>query len=639
MCGIAGIAHRDPERPVSSAELAAMVRTLRHRGPDDAGQVALPGAGLGMRRLSIIDVAGGRQPFASEDGAVHLVGNGEIYNHRMLRAELVSAGHAFASASDIEVAMHAYEEWGTAFVERLHGMFALALWDARSRTLVAARDRAGEKPLYYACTPRGLLLASEIKALLVAPDVSREVDLEALDQFLTYEYVITPRTIFSAVRRLPAAHYLVYRNGELAVTRYWQAPAATGAAWSDEEAASALRETLGRAVARQMMSDVPLGAFLSGGIDSSAIVALMAEAARRGRSTVNTFSMGFADGSYNELPHARRVAERFATRHHEGEVVPDVVELFDRLIVHLDEPFADVSLFPTFLVSQLARAHVTVALSGDGGDELFGGYDAYEADRLARRIAAAMPRPASRAVAALASLLPPSEKKKGLVNRLKRFTAGLTEAPPEVEHYRWMTYVSPAAKRRLYTPALRDALAGADVYRPVRDALRGAGTDDLLNRQLYTDLNIYLADDILVKVDRMSMAASLETRAPFLDVDVMELAFSMPGRLKMRGRERKYVLKRALADVLPASILERSKEGFSIPMKNWLKRDLAPLMHDLLSPERLRRRGWVEPDAVAARVAAHTAGRENHAHLLFSLMVLERWAQAFLDQTAPHAGS
>ena len=639
MCGIAGIARREPEQPVSAEELAAMVRTLRHRGPDDAGQVALAGAGLGMRRLSIIDVAGGRQPFASEDGAIHLVGNGEIYNHRALRAELVAAGHAFASGSDIEVAVHAYEEWGAAFVERLHGMFALALWDARSRTLVAARDRAGEKPLYYARTPRGLRLASEIKALLVASDVSREVDLEALDQFLTYEYVITPRTIFSAVRRLPAAHYLVYRNGELAVTRYWQAPDSAGPARSDEEAAAALRETLARAVERQMMSDVPLGAFLSGGIDSSAIVALMTEANRGDRSTVNTFSMGFADGSYNELPHARRVAQRFATRHREGEVVPDVVGLFDRLIVHMDEPFADVSLFPTFLVSELARTHVTVALSGDGGDELFGGYDAYEADRMARRIASVVPRPARRAVAGLLSLLPPSERKKGLVNRLKRFTAGLAEAPSDIAHYRWMTYVSPAAKRRLYTPALRDALAGGDVYRPVRDALRDAGTDDLLNRQLHTDLSIYLADDILVKVDRMSMAASLETRAPFLDVDVMELAFSLPGRQKIRGGERKYVLKRALADVLPASILERPKEGFSIPMKNWLKRELAPLMHDLLSPERVRRRGWVEPGVVAARIAAHTAGRENHAHLLFSLMVLERWAQAFLDPAAPHAGS
>ena len=639
MCGIAGIANRDSAKPVPAEEIGAMVSTLRHRGPDDEGQVVLPGAGLGMRRLSIIDIEGGRQPFASEDDAIHLVANGEIYNHRVLRAELAAAGHAFASGSDIEVAVHAYEEWGTAFVERLHGMFALALWDARSRTLVAARDRAGEKPLYYARTPRGLLLASEIKALLVAPDVSREVDLEALDQFLTYEYVITPRTIFAAVRRLPAAHYLVYRNGHLAVTRYWRPPAGAGAAWSDEEAASALRETLGRAVARQMMSDVPLGAFLSGGIDSSAIVALMSEAARRDRSAVNTFSMGFADGSYNELPHARRVAERFATRHREGEVVPDVAELFERLIVHLDEPFADVSLFPTFLVSELARTHVTVALSGDGGDELFGGYDAYEADRLARRIAAVVPRPASRAVAALAALLPPSERKKGLVNRIKRFTAGLAEAPPGIEHYRWMTYLNPAAKRGLYTPALRDALAGADVYRPVREALHGAGTDDLLNRQLHTDLSIYLADDILVKVDRMSMAASLETRAPFLDVDVMELAFSLPGHLKIRRRERKFVLKRALADVLPGAILDRSKEGFSIPMKNWLKRELAPLMRDLLSPQRLRRRGWVEPDAVAARVAAHTAGRENHAHLLFSLMVLERWAQAFLDPGAPHAGS
>ena len=636
MCGIVSIVERDSERAVRPDQLAAMVRVLSHRGPDDAGQIVLPGAGLGMRRLSIIDVAGGRQPFASEDGAVHLVGNGEIYNHETLRTQLIARGHTFGSGSDVEVALHAYEEWGETFVERIQGMFAVALWDGRSRTFVAARDRAGEKPLYYARTARGLLVASEIKALLVCPELSREVDLDALDQFLTYEYVITPRTIFSAVRQLAAAHYMVYRNGALAVTRYWDASAVAPKAWTDDEAASALREALTRAVSRQMMSDVPLGAFLSGGLDSSAIVALMTEASRRGRSTVNTFSMGFADGSYNELPHARRVAERFHTRHREGMVDPDIVELFDRLIVHLDEPFADVSLFPTYLVSDIARAHVTVALSGDGGDELFGGYDTYDADRLARRIAAVVPQPAARALAGLMSLFPPSERKKGLVNKLKRFTAGLVEAPAEIEHYRWMTYLSPAAKQRLYTPALRAALADADVYRPVRESLRSAGTDDLLNRQLYTDLGIYLADDILVKVDRMSMATSLETRAPFLDVDVMELAFSMPGHLKIRGGERKYVLKRAMANILPPSILRRSKEGFSIPMKNWLKQDLAPLVHDLLSPERVSRRGWVEPRAVAARIDAHAAGRENHAHVLFSLMVLERWAQAFLD--APHPG-
>ena len=637
MCGIAGIVEQDPQRPVPPDRLTAMVRALTHRGPDDSGQIAVSGAGLGMRRLSIIDVEGGKQPFASEDGAVHLVGNGEIYNHDALRAQLAARGHVFASGSDIEVALHAYEEWGEAFAERLHGMFALALWDARSRTLVAARDRAGEKPLYYAKTARRLLLASEIKALLTFPDVSREVDLDALDQFLTYEYVITPRTIFSAVRRLPAAHYMVYRDGKLAITRYWDAARVAPRAWTDDEGAAALRETLHHAVARQMMSDVPLGAFLSGGMDSSAIVAFMTEASRRDRATVNTFSMGFADGSYNELPHARLVAERFGTHHREGTVAPDLAELFDRLIVHLDEPFADVSLFPTYLVSEMARAHVTVALSGDGGDELFGGYDTYDADRLARRIASVVPRPAARALAALTALFPPSERKKGLINKLKRFATGLAEAPAAIEHYRWMTYLSPAAKQHLYTPALRAALAEADVYRPVREALGAAASDDLLNRQLYTDLSIYLADDILVKVDRMSMATSLETRAPFLDVAVMELAFSMPGRLKIRGGERKYVLKRAVADLLPPSTLRRPKEGFSIPMKNWLKRDLAPLMHDLLSPARLSRRGWIEPRKVAALVEAHAAGRENHAHVLFSLMVLERWAQAHVD--APYQTS
>ena len=448
MCGIAGIVERDSERPVSDDRLADMVRALTHRGPDDAGQIALRGAGLGMRRLSVIDVQGGQQPFASEDGTVHLVGNGEIYNHEVLRTQLIARGHKFSSGSDVEVALHAYEEWGESFVERLHGMFALALWDRRSRTLVATRDRAGEKPLYYSQTPRGMRFASEIKALLVCPDISREVDLEALDQFLTYEYTITPLTIFSAVRRLPAAHYMVYRNGELTVTRYWDASAVARKSWTDEDAASALRHALHGAVSRQTMSDVPLGAFLSGGLDSSTIVAMMAEVARRERTRVNTFSMGFADGSYNELPYARRVAERFQTRHLEGTVEPNIAELFHRLVVHLDEPFADVSVFPTFLVSEIARSQVTVALSGDGGDELFGGYDAYDADRLARRVSAVVPRAGTSALAGLTSLFPPSEKKKGLVNKLKRFTAGLAATPPEIEHYRWMTYLSPAAKQR-----------------------------------------------------------------------------------------------------------------------------------------------------------------------------------------------
>jgi len=634
MCGIAGIIERDPVRPVARDELGKMVDTLRHRGPDDVGAVILPGVGLGMRRLSIIDVAGGQQPLASEDGVVQVVANGEIYNHAELRKDLIARGHRFRSRSDIEVIVHGYEEFGIAVLDRLCGMFAFALWDGSTRRLFAARDRAGEKPLYYAQTPQRLLFASEIKALLVQPDVSREVNLEALDQFLTYEYVLTPRTMFDSVRTLSPAHYLLYQHGAVKVERYWDVATTAGRDWTDDEAAAALRETLGRAVSGQMMSDVPLGAFLSGGIDSSAIVALMSDGTDGtggDPSPVNTFSMGFEAASYDELPYAREVATRFGTHHREGMVNPDLSDLFEQLVTQFDQPFADVSLFPTFLVSQIAREHVTVALSGDGGDELFGGYDTYQAEALARRVATVVPDAAMPLVAGLTAMLPPSEKKKGFVNKLRRFTQGMAAAPRSIAHYRWMTFLDVGAKRRLYTPALQTALLDSDVYGPIRRHLRGAHTDDLLNRQLYTDLQVYLADDILVKVDRMSMATSLETRAPFLDVDVMELAFSMPGHLKIRGGERKYVLKKAMKDLLPDSVLTRAKEGFSIPMKNWLRRDWAPMMQDLLGPDRISRRGWLDPVEVTRRVDEHMAGTQNHAHLLFSLMVLERWAQAFLD--------
>lgn len=632
MCGIVGIVEADADRPVQREELCRMVRTLVHRGPDDEGLVVRAGIGLGMRRLAIIDVATGQQPFENEAGDIQLVANGEIYNFRELGQELRRKGHTIRTGSDIEVLVHAYEEWGLDFLGRLRGMFALALWDGRSRTLVAARDRAGEKPLYWTRTPRGLLLASEVKALLVRPEVGRRLDLEAVDQFLTYEYVAAPRTILAGVHKLPAGHYLIYRGGDVTVYRYWDAASVPLRPWREDEAAEALREALRRATVAQMMSDVPLGAFLSGGIDSSSIVAFMSEASSQ---PVNTFSIGFDDGSYNELPYAREIAGLFETRHRERIVSPELGELFDRLVAHLDEPFADVSLFPTFLVSQLAREHVTVALSGDGGDELFGGYDAYHAQLLAEKWRWLGDRLLP-VLAAVAAALPPSEKKKGLLNTFKRFTLGAAQAPRDLGHYRWMTHLAPSMRSRMYSPALQEALAGSDVYAPVRDALARYRQPDSINRQLYADLSIYLADDILVKVDRMSMATSLETRAPFLDADVMELAFSMPGDFKLRptgtiGRwERKWILKRAMKDVLPPRILTRRKEGFSIPMKNWLRRELQPLMRALLSPDRLRARGLFEPAAVAELVDAHVAGRENHAHTLFPLMVLERWCAEHL---------
>ena len=630
MCGIVGIVERDPARPVADADLDRMVRMLHHRGPDEEGHVTLPGVGLGMRRLSIVDLAGGSQPFASEDGQIQLVANGEIYNFLELRRDLEARGHRFTSRSDIEVLLHAYEEFGSAFLQRVRGMFALALWDGHTRTLVAARDRAGEKPLYYTQTPRGLFLASEIKALLVRPEVSRELDLEGLDQFLTYEYIVAPRTIFTQIQKLPPAHYLEYRDGRLSVHRYWDAARVASRAVSDEEAIEELRSALRNAVASQMMADVPLGVFLSGGIDSSTLVAFMTEAVRDTGLAVNSFSMGFEDGSYDELPYARQVAERFGTNHREQMVTPNLVDLFEQLVVHLDEPFADVSLFPTYLVSQLAREHVKVVLSGDGGDELFGGYDTYVADRLARRLQGVMPRAGLALIERLAHLFPPSEKKKGLINKVRRFTQGAASRPADIEQYRWMTFLGHREKARLYRPDVQTALQASDVYAPVREALGAWPGDDRLNRQLYADLCIYLADDILVKVDRMSMATSLETRAPFLDVDVMELAFGLPGDMKIRGAERKYILKQALRGILPDDILTRRKEGFSIPMKNWLRSELRALMEDLLAPDRLQQRGLFDPDTVRGWVDDHVAGRENHAHTLFSLMVFERWGEEYL---------
>jgi asparagine synthase (glutamine-hydrolysing) len=627
MCGIVGIVERDRAREIPPGEIDRMVRTLNHRGPDEEGRVSLPGVGLAMRRLAIVDLAGGQQPFANEDGAIQVVANGEIYNFEAIKADLVARGHHFRSRADIEVLAHAYEEWGEAFLSRLRGMFALALWDGRTKTLLAARDRAGEKPLYYTNTPHGLRLGSEIKALLARPEVDRALDFEALDQFLTYEYVIAPKTIFAAVRKLPAAHYLLYRDGEVTIRRYWDAADVTPRTFSDREAAAALRETLTRAVRSQMMSDVPVGVFLSGGIDSSAVAVLMQ--GTPGGERVRSFSMGFDDGSYNELPFARQIAELCGTDHHEGMVTPDVASLFDRLVVHMDEPFADVSMFPTYLVSQMAREHVKVVLTGDGGDELFGGYDAYRAQALAARWGDLAPGALIRALDAALEQVPPASQKKGLVNKTQRFVAGLADAPRDIAQYRWMTFLSAADKQRLYSPRFQDGLQSSDVYRPVREALAGWKTPDALNRQLYADLRIYLADDILVKVDRMSMATSLETRAPFLDAEVMELAFSMAGDLKIRGGERKFVLKEALRDVVPGRIMVRKKEGFSIPMKNWLRQDLRPLMERLLAHDRVEARGLLVPAEVRRLMDEHIAGTANHAHVLFSLMVFERWAEAF----------
>jgi len=625
MCGIAGVVARDSDKRLDPTLIDQMVARLHHRGPDDTGVVTLPGVSLGLKRLSIIDVAGGRQPIHNEDETIAFVGNGEIYNYRVLREELQGKGHRFRTGSDMEVVVHGYEEWGDRVAEHVNGQFAFALWDGPRRRLLAARDRAGEKPLYYYDGGDDIVFASEIKSLLARADIPRRLDPEALDGFLTYEFIIAPRTIFEGVKKLPPAHAMSVENGVVRTWPYWHAPSETDVERGESEWIEELRETLGRAVRSQMMSDVPLGAFLSGGIDSSTVVALMARASQR---PIQTFSIAFAEGSYDESSYAREIAKLFGTEHREEAIAPDVSELFDKLIPHLDEPFADTSLFPTYLVSQVAAKDVKVVLSGDGGDELFAGYDWYVADRFARSLARFPGRGALSMLHAMSEWVPPSEKKKGLVNKVKRFLAGAASAP-ELEHYRWLSHTSPEAKGRLYSSSFAAALASSDPTLPVLAKL-GETRDDLLNRQLFADFKLFLSDDILVKVDRMSMATSLEARAPFLDKDVIELAFRMPGHLKLRGGTRKYVLKKTMEGVLPERILHRQKEGFSIPMKNWLRRELEPLMSDLLSRERVQSRGLFEWSEVDRLRREHADGRANHAHQLFPLMVFERWAEEYL---------
>lgn len=623
MCGITGYWNSRSGRPADRDVIVAMTRTLVHRGPDDEAFLVDGDLALGQTRLAVVDPQGGRQPMPNEDGTVQVIFNGEIYNHVELRRELEARGHRFRSRSDTEAIVHAFEEWGEDCLERFNGMFALAVWDSRRQILFLARDRLGIKPLYVYRGRDGVVFGSELKAVVMAPWISLEWDLEAVDDYITYEYVPGRRSIVRGVEKLPPGTSLtVRRGGASPVERtYWRLEASGSAPASREAAESELKGRLGASVSRRLMADVPLGAFLSGGIDSSIIVGLMAQAAP-GR--LRTFSIGFEDGSYDELPYARQVSGRFAALHREEVVAPAVVELAERLAELLDEPFGDVSAFPTYIVSELARRDVTVALSGDGGDELFAGYDAYRAHRWAHRMRQLTRDWPWRMLDRLLDGLPPTAAKKGAVNRAKRFAEGLRR-PADLEHARWWVFADLAERRALYTEALSRALAGRDPFGHYRARL-AAGTEagfHGLQRQLYADLTGYLPDDILVKVDRMSMAVSLEARVPFLDHEVVEYAMNLPADWKLRGNATKVLLKTAFRDLLPHEILRRSKEGFSIPMKNWLRGPLRPLMTDVLAAARLRDRGWFRPQEVGRLMEEHLQGRQNHAHRLWCLMALE----------------
>jgi asparagine synthase (glutamine-hydrolysing) len=626
MCGIAGFWNIRSGLPASMDAIQSCTTTLQHRGPDEDGYWLEGSVALGMRRLQVVDPEGGRQPMTNEDGTVRLVLNGEIYNHASLRCELEASGHRFRSRSDTEALVHAWEEWGPGCLDRLNGMFAFAVWDGRRRQLFLARDRLGIKPLYVWQGPEGVVFGSELKAVIAAPWVPLAWDVEAVDDFLTYEYVPAPRTIVVGVHKLLAGSWLLFDAATPDATvrprRFWTLENSEPASGlNPDDAADGLRHHLRRSVRRRLMADVPLGAFLSGGIDSSIIVALMSQETP-GR--VRTFSLGFQDRSYDELEHARAVARHFDTTHSEDLVTPDIVSLADRLARFYDEPFADVSAFPTYLISTQARREVTVALSGDGGDELFAGYDHYRAHRWARRLAWASGRWGWRAVDRLLEWAPPSPSKKGPLNKAKRFAEGLRRSA-DLEHARWLVFWDMTERRSLYTPAAWTAICGRDPFLHYRDLLAEATTQGFsgLQRQLYADVRGYLADDILTKVDRASMAASLEVRVPFLDHELVEYAMTLPDAWKLRGGRTKWILRRAFEGILPRSTLRRGKEGFSMPMKNWLRGPLQPLLHDLLAPSRLRERGWFDPVEVGRLVDEHVSGGQNHAHRLWCLMALE----------------
>jgi asparagine synthase (glutamine-hydrolysing) len=624
VCGIAGLVALNGS-DVDGDALAAMTSALIHRGPDSGGSVIRGPVGLAARRLAIIDLEGGTQPLTNEDGRVHVVQNGEIYNHREIQARLEAAGHRFRTRSDTEAMAHLYEDRGVAFVEDLRGMFAVAIWDEREGRLVVARDRFGIKPLYYWHDGRHLGFASELKSLLRHPAFPRDVDLDALEAYLSSNAIPAPLTIFRAARKLGAGERLTWQpaTGEIVVERYAEVrPVSADQVrdGSEAELADELRARLRDSVRAHLISDVPVGVLLSGGIDSTALTALAAE---ESTERVKTFSIGFEERSYNELHLARLVAERYGTEHHELVVRPDAIELLPAIVDAFDEPFADSSALPTYLVSRLAASHVKVALSGEGGDELFGGYYTYVADLLAPRVA-----PIARIARPFVERLPTSTAKVSFDYKAKRFVRA-AHLPPLERHLGWKEIFSAAERDALLRPDRRGSLDPVSVYRTRYAGSAGATP---LARLQDVDIGVYLADDLLVKVDRASMAHSLETRVPFLDPVVAEFAMALPDRHKVRGFTQKRLLRDAVRPLLPDEVRKAKKQGFSIPLAAWIRGPLRPLVRDYLSADTLRRQGFLEPAVVERLVERHEAGQADLGRQIWNLLVFTLWYERYVER-------
>ncbi|MGB1814610.1 MAG: asparagine synthase (glutamine-hydrolyzing) [Rubripirellula sp.] len=630
MCGITGAVWSDQKQSISPEVLDRMTNAISHRGPDDS-QTWIDtshrdaygnniGVALGFRRLSIIDLEGARQPMSNEDGTVQMVFNGEIYNYQTLRRRLEGRGHQFATDGDGESILHLYEDYGADCFNHLNGMFAIGIWDAKRTRFVLARDRIGQKPLYYAVKDNRLVFGSELKSLATVEGICEEIDPAAIDEFLTYQYVPHPGTIWKGVRKLAPGHMAFFENGQLSVHRYWNFDPSIETPIDGETACEHLRELLTDSVRIRMQSDVPLGAFLSGGIDSSLITAIANEHCE---SSIRTFSIGFPVADFDETAYAAEVAKHLGTQHQRFEVKPSGVDLIDKLVWHYDEPFGDSSAVPTWYLSELTKSEVTVALSGDGGDELFAGYERYRALWLSNQLRSLFPVhkiPGLR----LIQKLPDTNRRKSLVRRAKRFLEALDQ-PPARRYLNWLQIFPESLRASIYTDSLLEALPGDDPFDFLESAWTRSAGRDLVTRASTADLLTYLPCDLCTKVDIASMAHGLEVRQPLLDHRIVEFAASLPVNLKFRGKRGKLILQDAFGSMIPKAIFTRKKMGFGIPIANWFRDELKPMVHDTLLAEDAKISPYLRQDSIAQLVRAHESNEQNHGYRLWNLLILEKW--------------
>ncbi|MFL5705557.1 MAG: asparagine synthase (glutamine-hydrolyzing) [Ktedonobacteraceae bacterium] len=621
MCGIAGFINVQHRRDDAEQLIDRMCQVIRHRGPDDQGTWVGEGVALGMRRLSIIDLARGQQPIFNEDQSIIIVFNGEIYNFHELQKELQERGHRFTTNSDTETIVHAYEEYGDDCVKHLRGMFTFAIWDRNRQRLLAARDRFGKKPLNYYWDGQRLIFGSEIKSILEA-GIPRAINPNALEEYLVYRYVPTPNTLFRNVWKLPAAHILIYENGQISTKRYWELSFASTCQDDEATAIERTRALLTEAVQVRLMSEVPLGAFLSGGIDSSLLVGLMSSLMSQ---PVKTFSIGFEENDYSELPYARQVAQYFGTDHHEFFVRPDLISVLPQLVWAYDEPFADSSMLPTYYVSKLAREHVTVVLTGDGGDEIFGGYTRYARELAISRMPALL-----RYLLKYGGMLMPDGMRGK--NRLLNLHRDLAARSMGV-----YTLFPDSARASMFSPEYSAILRDHDPYERLISEFRTAPRPDIAAQLQYVDVRTHLTDDILVKVDKATMLNSLEARAPLLDQYLAEYVSSLPSSIRTRNGVLKYLLKKVAADILPAEILTRRKQGFEVPIKHWFRSDLTDYARELLDSPQARQRGIFDPKFIDNLLKAHSSTKlVNHGSAIWTLLCLELWFQVYMDKPFFH---